>query len=96
MRNTDLSPKQGVVGRVITVYVVTAILLGIFQSWFLRILVPWFEDLRYKSVRLDGEWSGTNDTQNFDVSYRLRLKQTANRVRGVLKIVKKEQEHRTE
>ena len=69
--------------------VVTAALLGILQACFFRILVPWFEDLRYKSVRLAGEWSGVNDTQDFDVSYSLRLKQTANRVRGVLRIVKK-------
>lgn len=68
--------------------------LAVFFSFVLKTivlstLVPWFEDLRYKSVRLSGEWKGKKDTPDFDLSYCLMLKQNANHVTGTLKIEKK-------
>src|SRR5258708_7097312 len=68
--------------------VVTAALLGVLKLLFTKVLVPLFEDWRYKSVRLAGEWRGAMSTSDFDISYRLMLKQNANRVSGILKMVK--------
>lgn len=69
--------------------VVTAAFLATLRAIFHRVVIPWFEDLRYKAVRLSGEWTGANATQDFDVTYRLTLKQNANRVTGVLRIGKR-------
>lgn len=69
--------------------VTTAAFLAVLKLFFDKVLVPWFEDRRYKSVRLAAEWHGTFSNSDFDIVYRLTLKQTANRVSGVLRMDKK-------
>jgi len=69
--------------------IITALVIGIVQRVITQIVVPWIEDHRYKSVRLDGEWQSEFHTDEFDSFFRLTLKQNANRFTGTLQIEKK-------
>lgn len=68
--------------------IITSLVLYALKALFTTILIPKFEDLRYKGVRLDGEWRGNNDTSDFKVDYRLLIKQNAHRVSGRMQITK--------
>lgn len=79
------------------VYISTSLLIGIFSSLlatfvfiigaqiFRKIIIPWFSDVIYKGLRVDGDWKlEDGDNGREDVYISLSLNQKADQVTGLL------------
>lgn len=62
----------------------TAFLTVVFYKFYLGIVQPWYIDLIYKGVRLDGEWRGGTHAEVSEIKTLLNLKQKGSALRGSL------------
>jgi hypothetical protein len=56
----------------------TALLVLIIRGLWIKVLVPWFEELVYKDAKIEGQWFGYSET----VEYSLTIERVGHKIRG--------------
>lgn len=79
MSDCSLGIVSGIVGGMITVVIVF-----FFTKIYQNIIEPWFENLVYKGVRVDGKWAATTEIKGQQKSQIVVLKQGAHRICGTI------------
>lgn len=66
---------------------VTSVIILLATQGYAKIVRPWFEELVYRDVRIEGRWNGTfDDIPGYEEV--VEIEQAAHRVKGTINIVK--------
>lgn len=73
----------------ITTGIITAVLLYIFNQIFKKLLLPWYQNFKYKGVDLNGKWTGFMiDTPEVSFPFNIKLDQNAHDINGTAELNK--------
>ena len=63
--------------------IITAALIYVANQIFLKLVMPWYQNIKYKGVDLGGNWTGEMvDTTEISMPFTLNIKQKANKLKG--------------
>ncbi len=63
---------------------ITTVLSVVFYKFYLKIIKPWYTDLLYKGIRLDGKWFGGVNKGTAEIKNTLNLIQKGSDICGTL------------
>ena len=66
---------------------VTGVLIWLFRAVWLKVLSPFVEDLLYRGVRIDGQWTAELEDAESEHKEEIIIKQWGNRVTGTLRCI---------
>lgn len=69
--------------------IITTVLIYLANQIFRKLVLPWYEKIKYKGVDLAGQWTGEMvDSSEISMPFNLNIKQNANRLQGIASIDK--------
>lgn len=66
--------------------IITSIIIFTFSILFKKILIPYYADMIYRGVRIEGTWNGVNKTPNSEIRVVCTIKQNSFDITGTFAV----------
>jgi hypothetical protein len=73
----------GTIGISVFSGILTSFLLALIVIIFKQSLIPWYQELIYNGIKLNGKWDGGTNTTNAKIEASIELNQHASNIEGV-------------